>query len=167
MAAIHHLLRRLIRWDVSRSAWLNFPTLNHAACKQNWYYYPDDLEDFPFLLTEAWGFTVETATSPTLPCCATEMGVDRILLSVNYPFVSNIPSKKASRVAALAIRPCLLLLELNGLWSPGLRNPSQSMASFRHIFFLRFDCLVQLRTHFPGRLLFPVTHHLTTENLRC
>ena len=122
-------------------------------------YYQDYLQDFPSLLTAAWGFTVETATqgirlvlsgvfdaypdlkiilghlgesipfslwridqalsrqgnrdtsfsfrdyfcknfwittsgnfsNPALLCCVMEMGVDRILYSVDYPFVENQP----------------------------------------------------------------------------
>jgi 2,3-dihydroxybenzoate decarboxylase len=123
-------------------------------------YYKDYLEDFPGLLTAAWGFTVETATqgirlvlsgvfdaypevkiilghlgeslpfslwridqalarqgnkntefsfrdyfskhfwittsgnfsNPALLCCVMEMGVDRIIFSVDYPFVENQPA---------------------------------------------------------------------------
>ena len=123
-------------------------------------YYQDYLEDFPSLLTAAWGFTVETATqgirlvlsgvfdaypdvkiilghlgeslpfslwridqalsrrgnrdtsfsfrdyfskhfwittsgnfsNPALLCCVMELGIDRILFSVDYPFVDNLPA---------------------------------------------------------------------------
>ena len=123
-------------------------------------YYKDYIEEFPSLLTAAWGFTVETATqgirlvlsgvfdaypglkiilghlgeslpfslwridqalarrgnrdpsfsfrdyfcehfwittsgnfsNPALMCCVMEMGIDRILFSVDYPFVSNKPA---------------------------------------------------------------------------
>ena len=123
-------------------------------------YYKGYLEDFPGLLTAAWGFTVETATqgirlvlsgvfdaypevkiilghlgeslpfslwridqalarqgnkntafsfrdyfskhfwittsgnfsNPALLCCVMEMGVDRIIFSVDYPFVLNQPA---------------------------------------------------------------------------
>ncbi len=123
-------------------------------------YYKDYIEDFPSLLTAAWGFTVETATqgirlvlsgvfdeypnlkiilghlgeglpflvwridqalsrrgnrdtsfsfrdyfcehfwittsgffsNPALLCCVQEMGVDRIMFSVDYPFVMNKPA---------------------------------------------------------------------------
>ena len=123
-------------------------------------YYKDYLDEFPGLLTAAWGFTVETATqgirlvlsgvfdaypevkiilghlgeslpfslwridqalarqgnkntsfsfrdyfckhfwittsgnfsNPALLCCVMEMGVDRILFSVDYPFVLNQPA---------------------------------------------------------------------------
>lgn len=123
-------------------------------------YYKDYVEDFPSILTAAWGFTVETATqgirlvlsgvfdeypnlkiilghlgeglpflvwridqalarrgnrdtsfsfrdyfcehfwittsgffsNPALICCVMEMGVDRIMFSVDYPFVMNKPA---------------------------------------------------------------------------
>ena len=123
-------------------------------------YYKDYIEDFPSILTAAWGFTVETATqgirlvlsgvfdeypnlkiilghlgeglpflvwridqalsrrgnrdesfsfrdyfcdrfwittsgffsNPALICCVMEMGVDRIMFSVDYPFVMNKPA---------------------------------------------------------------------------
>jgi 2,3-dihydroxybenzoate decarboxylase len=123
-------------------------------------YYKDYLQEFPGLLTAAWGFTVETATqairmvlsgmfdayprlkiilghlgeglpfslwridmalqrqgnrptpfrdtfrehfwittsgnfsTPALLCCVLEMGADRILFSVDYPFVLNPPGMK-------------------------------------------------------------------------
>ena len=123
-------------------------------------YYKDYMEDFPALITAAWGFTVETATqgirlvlsgvldkypgvkiilghlgeslpfslwridhalsrggnrpssfrdtfcehfwittsgnfsNPALLCCVMEMGVDRILFSVDWPFVENTPGVK-------------------------------------------------------------------------
>jgi 2,3-dihydroxybenzoate decarboxylase len=123
-------------------------------------YYRDYLEQFPGLMTAAWGFTVETATqairlvlsgvfekhpklkvvlghlgetlpylawridmalrrpgntssafrdvfrdrfwittsgnfsTPALVCCLLEMGADRILFSVDYPFVPNPPGPK-------------------------------------------------------------------------
>jgi predicted TIM-barrel fold metal-dependent hydrolase len=123
-------------------------------------YYRDYLDQFPGLMTAAWGFTVETATqgirlvlsgvfeaypglkiilghlgeslpfslwridmvlsrqgnrptpfrdtfrehfwittsgnfsTPALLCCVMEMGVDRILFSVDYPFVPNPPGVK-------------------------------------------------------------------------
>ena len=134
------------------------PATPHPAVVEA--YYKDYLEDFPSLLTAAWGFTVETATqgirlvlsgvfdaypglkiilghlgeslpfslwrinqalarqgnrdtsfsfrdyfckhfrittsgnfsNPALLCCVMEMGVDRILFSVDYPFVSNMPA---------------------------------------------------------------------------
>ena len=134
------------------------PAVPHPAVVEA--YYKDYLEDFPGLLTAAWGFTVETATqgirlvlsgvfdaypevkiilghlgeslpfslwridqalarrgnrntsfsfrdyfckhfwittsgnfsNPALLCCVMEMGVDRILFSVDYPFVLNQPA---------------------------------------------------------------------------
>jgi 2,3-dihydroxybenzoate decarboxylase len=122
-------------------------------------YYKDYLDQYPQLLTAAWGYTVETATqgirmvlsgvfekypglkiilghlgeslpfsawrinmalsrgdkpstfretfnrhfwittsgnfcTPALMCCIMEMGVDRILFSVDYPFVPNPPGAK-------------------------------------------------------------------------
>ncbi|MCH9011189.1 MAG: amidohydrolase [Chloroflexi bacterium] len=131
------------------------PATPHPAVSE--VYYKDYLDDFPSLLTAAWGFTVETATqgirlvlsrvfetypdlkfilghlgesipfsmwrldmalsrtgnkdrsfsfrdaftshfwittsgnfsNPALLCCVMEMGVDRILFSVDYPFVDN------------------------------------------------------------------------------
>lgn len=134
------------------------PAVPHPAVVEA--YYKDYLNDFPGLLTAAWGFTVETATqgirlvlsgvfdaypdvkiilghlgeslpfslwrinqalarqgnrdtsfsfrdyfckhfwittsgnfsNPALLCCVMEMGVDRILFSVDYPFVMNQPA---------------------------------------------------------------------------
>ena len=134
------------------------PATPHPAVVEA--YYKDYLEDFPSLLTAAWGFTVETATQgirlvlsgvfdaypdvkiilghlgESLPfslwridqalsrqgnrntsfsfreyfskhfwittsgnfsnlallCCVMELGVDRILFSVDYPFVMNKPA---------------------------------------------------------------------------
>jgi 2,3-dihydroxybenzoate decarboxylase len=134
------------------------PAVPHKAVVEA--YYRDYLEQFPGLLTAAWGFTVETATqgirlvlsgvfeaypglkiilghlgeslpfslwridmalarqgnrstsfrdtfrehfwittsgnfsTPALLCCVMEMGVDRILFSVDYPFVPNGPGPK-------------------------------------------------------------------------
>jgi predicted TIM-barrel fold metal-dependent hydrolase len=134
------------------------PAMPHPAVVEA--YYKDYLEEFPGLLTAAWGFTVETATqgirmvlsgvfeaypglkmilghlgeslpfsawridmalqrrgnratpfrdtfrnhfwvttsgnfsTPALLCCVMEMGVDRILFSVDYPFVPNPPGVK-------------------------------------------------------------------------
>jgi predicted TIM-barrel fold metal-dependent hydrolase len=134
------------------------PAVPHKAVVDA--YYRDYLEQFPGLLTAAWGFTVETATqgirlvlsgvfdtyprlkiilghlgeslpfslwridmtlarqgnlatpfrdtfrehfwittsgnfsTPALLCCVMEMGVDRILFSVDYPFVPNPPGVK-------------------------------------------------------------------------
>lgn len=131
-------------------------------------YYRDYLEQFPGLMTAAWGFTVETATqgirlvlsgvfdaypglkiilghlgeslpfsawridmalarpgnsasafrdtfrshfwittsgnfsTPALLCSLLEMGADRILFSVDYPFVPNSPGVKWLREAPLA-----------------------------------------------------------------
>lgn len=131
------------------------PAVPHKAVVDA--YYRDYLEQFPGLLTAAWGFTVETATqgirlvlsgvfeayprlkiilghlgeslpfslwridmalsrqgklaspfrdtfrehfwittsgnfsSPALMCCVQEMGVDRILFAVDWPFVVNPP----------------------------------------------------------------------------
>jgi len=134
------------------------PAVPHPAVVEA--YYKDYLDEFPGLLTAAWGFTVETATqgirlvlsgvfdaypevkiilghlgeslpfslwridqalarqgnkntlfsfrdyfckhfwittsgnfsNPALLCCVMEMGVDRILFSVDYPFVLNQPA---------------------------------------------------------------------------
>jgi 2,3-dihydroxybenzoate decarboxylase len=134
------------------------PALPHKAVIEA--YYKDYLEQFPGLMTAAWGFTVEAATqgirlvlsgvfeayprlkiilghlgeslpfslwridmalarqgnrktpfrdtfrehfwittsgnfsTPALLCCVMEMGVDRILFSVDYPFVPNGPGPK-------------------------------------------------------------------------
>ena len=134
------------------------PAVPHKAVVEA--YYKDYLEQFPGLLTAAWGFTVETATqgirlvisgvfeayprlkiilghlgeslpfslwridmalarqgnrrtpfrdtfrehfwittsgnfsTPALLCCVMEMGADRILFSVDYPFVPNPPGVK-------------------------------------------------------------------------
>jgi 2,3-dihydroxybenzoate decarboxylase len=131
------------------------PAVPHPAVVEA--YYKDYLQEFPSLLTAAWGFTVETATqgirlvlsgvfdaypqlkiilghlgeslpfslwridhalaregnrsssfrdcfrehfyittsgnfsTPALLCCVMEMGVDRILFSVDWPFVANAP----------------------------------------------------------------------------
>jgi 2,3-dihydroxybenzoate decarboxylase len=131
------------------------PAIPHPAVVDA--YYKDYLQEFPGLLTAAWGFTVETATqgirmvlsgmfdayprlkiilghlgeglpfslwridmalqrqgnratpfrdtfrehfwittsgnfsTPALLCCVLEMGADRILFSVDYPFVLNPP----------------------------------------------------------------------------
>jgi len=134
------------------------PAVPHKAVIEA--YYRDYLEQFPGLMTAAWGFTVETATqgirlvlsgvfeayprlriilghlgeslpfslwridmalarqgnrptpfrdtfrshfwittsgnfsTPALLCCVMEMGADRILFSVDYPFVPNPPGVK-------------------------------------------------------------------------
>lgn len=134
------------------------PALPHKAVIEA--YYKDYLEQFPGLMTAAWGFTVECATqgirlvlsgvfekyprlriilghlgeslpfslwridmalgrqgnrstpfrdtfrehfwittsgnfsTPALLCCVMEMGVERILFSVDYPFVPNGPGPK-------------------------------------------------------------------------
>jgi 2,3-dihydroxybenzoate decarboxylase len=134
------------------------PAVPHKAVIEA--YYKDYLEQFPGLMTAAWGFGVETATqgirlvlsgvfekypglkiilghlgeglpfylwrinmalgrqgnrstpfrdtfrehfwittsgafsTPSLLCCVMEMGVDRILFSVDYPFVPNPPGVK-------------------------------------------------------------------------
>jgi predicted TIM-barrel fold metal-dependent hydrolase len=134
------------------------PAVPHKAVIEA--YYRDYLEQFPGLMTAAWGFTVECATqgirlvlsgvfeaypglkiilghlgeslpfslwridmalgrqgnrktpfrdtfrehfwittsgnfsTPALLCCVMEMGVDRILFSVDYPFVPNGPGPK-------------------------------------------------------------------------
>jgi 2,3-dihydroxybenzoate decarboxylase len=134
------------------------PAVPHKAVIEA--YYKDYLEQFPGLMTAAWGFTVEAATqgirlvlsgvfeayprlkiilghlgeslpfslwridmalsrqgnrktafrdtfrehfwittsgnfsTPALLCCVMEMGVDRILFSVDYPFVPNGPGPK-------------------------------------------------------------------------
>ncbi len=134
------------------------PAVPHKAVVEA--YYKDYLEQFPGLMTAAWGFTVETATqgirlvlsglfdkypnlkiilghlgeslpfsawridmalqrpgnrstpfrdafrehfwittsgnfsTPALLCCVLEMGADRIMFSVDYPFVPNPPGVK-------------------------------------------------------------------------
>ena len=134
------------------------PAVPHKAVVDA--YYKDYLEQFPGLMTAAWGFTVETATqgirmvisgvfdkypglkivlghlgeslpfslwridmalqrpgnartpfrdtfrehfwittsgnfsTPALLCCVMEMGADRIMFSVDYPFVPNPPGVK-------------------------------------------------------------------------
>lgn len=134
------------------------PAVPHKAVIEA--YYKDYLDQFPGLMTAAWGFGVEAATqgirlvlsgvfetyprlkiilghlgeglpfylwrinmalarqgnratpfrdtfrehfwittsgafsTPALLCCVMEMGVDRILFSVDYPFVPNVPGPK-------------------------------------------------------------------------
>ena len=134
------------------------PAVPHKAVVEA--YYKDYLEQFPGLMTAAWGFTVETATqgirlvlsgvfeayprlkiilghlgeslpfsawridmalqrqgnrptpfrdtfrehfsittsgnfsTPALMCCLLEMGADRIMFSIDYPFVPNPPGVK-------------------------------------------------------------------------
>ena len=134
------------------------PAVPHRAVVEA--YYKDYLEQYPGLMTAAWGFTVETATqgirlvlsgvfdayprlkiimghlgeslpfsawridmalarqgnrsssfrdtfrehfwittsgnfsTPALVCCLLEMGADRILFSIDYPFVPNPPGVK-------------------------------------------------------------------------
>ncbi|HEX6692878.1 MAG TPA: amidohydrolase family protein [Burkholderiales bacterium] len=151
-------------WPIyERAAKLDVPIYLHPAVPHPAVvaaYYKDYLEQFPGLLTAAWGFTVETATqgirmvlsgvfdaypglkmilghlgeslpfsawridmalrrpgntatpfrdtfrnhfwittsgnfsTPALLCCVMEMGADRILFSVDYPFVPNPPGVK-------------------------------------------------------------------------
>ena len=142
-------------------------------------YYQDYLEQFPALMTAAWGFTVETATqgirlvlsgvfeaypglkiilghlgeslpfsawridmalsrpgnttsafrdtfrshfwittsgnfsTPALLCCVMEMGADRILFSVDYPFVANPPGVKWMRDVPLGPEDRQKILSLN------------------------------------------------------
>ena len=40
-------------------------------------------------------------SDPALQCCITEMGIDRVMFSVDYPFVDNPPG--AAWIAALAL----------------------------------------------------------------
>jgi 2,3-dihydroxybenzoate decarboxylase len=151
-------------WPIyERAAKLDVPIYMHPAVPHKAVvdaYYKDYLEQFPGLLTAAWGFTVETATqgirlvlsgvfdkypglkiilghlgeglpfslwridmalqrpgntrtpfrdtfrehfwittsgnfsTPALLCCVMEMGADRIMFSVDYPFVPNPPGVK-------------------------------------------------------------------------
>lgn len=150
-------------WPIyERAQALDVPIYMHPAVPHKAVidaYYRDYLEQFPGLLTAAWGFTVETATqgirlvlsgvfeayprlkiilghlgeglpfslwridmalsrqgkasafrdafrehfwittsgnfsTPALLCCVMEMGADRILFSVDYPFVTNSPGVK-------------------------------------------------------------------------
>jgi predicted TIM-barrel fold metal-dependent hydrolase len=151
-------------WPIyERAAALDVPIYLHPAVPHRAVveaYYKDYLEQFPGLMTAAWGFTVETATqgirlvlsgvfekypnlkiilghlgeslpfsawridmalqrqgnrsssfrdtfrehfwittsgnfsTPALICCMHEMGVDRILFSIDYPFVPNPPGVK-------------------------------------------------------------------------
>jgi predicted TIM-barrel fold metal-dependent hydrolase len=151
-------------WPIfERAAALDVPLYMHPAVPHKAVveaYYKDYLQQYPGLLTAAWGFTVETATqgirlvlsgvfdaypklkiilghlgeslpfslwridmalarqgnrktpfretfrehfwittsgnfsTPALLCCVMEMGVDRILFSVDYPFVPNPPGVK-------------------------------------------------------------------------
>jgi 2,3-dihydroxybenzoate decarboxylase len=151
-------------WPIyERAAKLDVPIYMHPAVPHKAVvdaYYKDYLEQFPGLLTAAWGFTVETATqgirlvlsgvfdkhpglkiilghlgeslpfslwridmalqrpgnartpfrdtfrehfwittsgnfsTPSLLCCVMEMGADRIMFSVDYPFVANPPGVK-------------------------------------------------------------------------
>jgi len=151
-------------WPIyERAQALDVPIYMHPAVPHKAVidaYYRDYLDQFPGLMTAAWGFTVETATqgirlvlsgvfdaypglkiilghlgeslpfslwridmvlsrqgnrptpfrdifrehfwittsgnfsTPALLCCVMEMGVDRILFSVDYPFVPNPPGVK-------------------------------------------------------------------------
>jgi predicted TIM-barrel fold metal-dependent hydrolase len=149
-------------WPIfERAAALDAPLYLHPAVPHKAVvdvYYRDYLEQFPNLMTAAWGFGVETATqgirlvlsgvfekypqlkiilghlgeglpfylwridmalartkasgfrdtfrrhfwittsgnfsTPSLLCCVMEMGADRILFSVDYPFVPNPPGVK-------------------------------------------------------------------------
>ena len=149
-------------WPIfERAAALDVPLYLHPAVPHKAVvdvYYRDYLEQFPNLMTAAWGFGVETATqgirlvlsgvfekypqlkiilghlgeglpfylwridmalartktsgfrdtfrrhfwittsgnfsTPALLCCVMEMGADRILFSVDYPFVPNPPGVK-------------------------------------------------------------------------
>ena len=151
-------------WPIyERAQALDVPIYMHPAVPHKAVidvYYRDYLEQFPGLMTAAWGFTVETATqgirmvlsgmfeayprlkiilghlgeslpfslwridmalarqgnratpfrdtfrehfwittsgnfsTPALLCCVMEMGADRILFSVDYPFVPNPPGVK-------------------------------------------------------------------------
>lgn len=151
-------------WPIyERAQALDVPIYMHPAVPHRAVidaYYRDYLEQFPGLMTAAWGFTVETATqgirlvlsgvfdrypglkivlghlgeslpfsawridmalqrqgnrstpfrdtfrnhfwittsgnfsTPALLCCMLEMGVDRILFSIDYPFVPNPPGLK-------------------------------------------------------------------------
>ena len=151
-------------WPIfERAAALDVPLYMHPAVPHKAVidaYYRDYLEQFPGLMTAAWGFTVETATqgirlvlsgvfdaypklkiilghlgeslpfslwridmalarqfnrstpfrdtfrehfwittsgnfsTPALLCCVMEMGADRIMFSVDYPFVPNPPGVK-------------------------------------------------------------------------
>jgi 2,3-dihydroxybenzoate decarboxylase len=151
-------------WPIyERAQALDVPVYMHPAVPHKTVidvYYKDYLEQFPGLMTAAWGFGVETATlgirmvlsglfeaypklkiilghlgeglpfylwrinmalarqgnrstpfrdtfrehfwittsgafsTPALLCCVMEMGVDRILFSVDYPFVPNPPGVK-------------------------------------------------------------------------
>jgi predicted TIM-barrel fold metal-dependent hydrolase len=151
-------------WPIfERAAALDVPLYMHPAVPHKAVveaYYKDYLQQYPGLLTAAWGFTVETATqgirlvlsgvfdeypglkiilghlgeglpfhlwrinmalarqgnrstpfrdtfrehfwittsgnfsTPSLLCCVMEMGVDRILFSIDYPFVPNPPGPK-------------------------------------------------------------------------
>ena len=151
-------------WPIyERAQALDVPVYMHPAVPHKAVidvYYKDYLEQFPGLMTAAWGFGVETATlgirlvlsgvfetyprlkiilghlgeglpfylwrinmalarqgnrqtpfrdtfrehfwittsgafsTPSLLCCVMEMGADRILFSVDYPFVPNAPGVK-------------------------------------------------------------------------
>jgi predicted TIM-barrel fold metal-dependent hydrolase len=151
-------------WPIyERAAKLDVPIYLHPAVPHKAVveaYYKDYLQQFPGLLTAAWGFTVETATqgirmvlsgvfdkypglkivlghlgeslpfslwridmalarsfnrrtpfrdtfrehfwittsgnfsTPALICCVLEMGADRIMFSIDYPFVPNMPGPK-------------------------------------------------------------------------
>jgi 2,3-dihydroxybenzoate decarboxylase len=151
-------------WPIyERAQALDVPIYMHPAVPHKAVidaYYRDYLEQFPGLMTAAWGFTVETATqgirmvlsgvfeayprlkiilghlgeslpfslwridmvlsrqgnrptpfrdtfrehfwittsgnfsTPALLCCVMEMGADRIMFSVDYPFVPNPPGVK-------------------------------------------------------------------------
>ena len=168
-AMIHGLTNNLFIddkrfWPIfERAQALDVPLYLHPAVPHKAVidvYYRDYLEQFPGLMTAAWGFGVETATqgirlvlsgvfeaypglkiilghlgeglpfylwridmalarqgnrktpfrdtfrehfwittsgnfsTPSLLCCVMEMGVDRILFSVDYPFVPNPPGVK-------------------------------------------------------------------------
>ncbi len=170
-------------WPIyERAQALDVPVYMHPAVPHRAVidaYYKDYLEQFPGLMTAAWGFTVETATqgirlvlsgvfdaypglkiilghlgeslpfsawridmalsrpgntasafrdtfrshfwittsgnfsTPALLCCVMEMGADRILFSVDYPFVPNPPGVKWMRDVPLGPEDRRKILSLN------------------------------------------------------
>ena len=170
-------------WPIfERAQALDVPVYMHPAVPHKAVidaYYKDYLDQFPGLMTAAWGFGVETATqgirlvlsglfeaypklkiilghlgeglpfhlwridmalarqgnrktpfrdtfrehfwittsgnfsTPSLLCCMMEMGVDRILFSVDYPFVPNPPGPKWMETVPLSNEDKAKILHAN------------------------------------------------------
>ena len=55
----------------------------------------------------------EPLSDPALLCCMMEMGIDRILFSVDYPFVDNPPGTKWTETLPICAEDKEKLLNLN------------------------------------------------------